>query len=107
MRLACVRCNRGLDYATGRPSFCPFCGHPLSAPDDERTTPADPEATTPAGPADGAPLDAPARVGPYRLRRRIGAGGMGPVYEAEEEGTGRRVALKLIAPRYGTSADAV
>jgi eukaryotic-like serine/threonine-protein kinase len=107
MRLACVRCNRDLDDAKGRPSFCPFCGNPLPPPDDDRTTPADPLATTPAGPADGVPLDIPERVGPYRLLRRIGAGGMGTVYEAEEDGSGRRVALKLIAPRYGASPDAV
>jgi hypothetical protein len=106
MRLACVHCHRDLDDARGRPSFCPFCGHPVSPPDDsDATTTADPEATVAA--ADAVPLDAPARVGPYRLLRRIGAGGMGTVYEAEEDGGGRRVALKLIARRYGASPDAV
>src|SRR6516164_4132564 len=101
MRLACVHCRRDLDDAKGRPSFCPFCGHPVPPPDndDEVTATADPEATV-ASPGVGAPLDAPARVGPYRLLRRIGAGGMGTVFEAEEDGSGRRVALKLIARRY-------
>ena len=38
-------------------------------------------------------------IGPYRLVRRIGAGGMGLVFEAEqEEPVRRRVALKLVKP---------
>ena len=35
-------------------------------------------------------------VGPYRVLRRIAAGGMGDVYEAEQESPRRRVALKVL-----------
>ncbi len=44
--------------------------------------------------------------GKYQIVRRIGAGGMGTVYEALHTGTGRRVAVKVIAGS-GVSAVAV
>ncbi len=41
-----------------------------------------------------------AAIGPYRVVREIGQGGMGVVYEAEQEFPKRRVALKLIRPEF-------
>ena len=64
-----------------------------------RTWPSDPDATTDAGSAHPGPAaEGPgARIGPYTLAERIGEGGMGVVYRAEQVHPVRRtVALKVI-----------
>ncbi|MGI9182742.1 MAG: protein kinase domain-containing protein, partial [Longimicrobiaceae bacterium] len=50
-----------------------------------------------AEPAEDAPAErAGEQVGPYRIVRELGHGGMGTVYLAEREDVGKRVALKLV-----------
>jgi serine/threonine protein kinase len=44
----------------------------------------------------------PDRIGPYRIVRRLGEGGMGIVYEAEQDQPRRRVALKVVKPLFAT-----
>ncbi len=45
-------------------------------------------------------------AGQYRIGRRIGAGGMGAVYEAEQCSTRKRRALKVLTNRFGTDEKA-
>lgn len=112
MQVLCQKCQRTLDYSGERPMFCSFCGNPLG--DSKSNTPSnhDPDAATVApstmpGAAPPAKPLPPAALGGYKLLRELGAGGMGTVYEAEEQETGRRVALKLIGAAFASSPDAV
>ena len=57
---------------------------------------------------DGVPLGLTGpgdRLGPYRLRKEIGRGGMGVVYLAEETRLGRRAAVKVLSPVFTTSPE--
>src|SRR5687768_14997984 len=88
---------------------CLRVAYPGTARDDEtrdvlgdrETIAADPKPPG-NGAADHAPtmgLQMPARVGPYKLLERLGEGGMGVVFLAEQESpVRRRVALKVIKP---------
>ncbi|MCY1032850.1 protein kinase [Corallococcus sp. BB11-1] len=51
-----------------------------------------------ATPVEPEPLKGPLRFGPYTLVRRIGAGGMGEVFLAREEGVRRAVVVKKVLP---------
>lgn len=44
----------------------------------------------------------PERIGKFRIHRLLGHGGMGVVYEAEQERPSRKVALKIIRPEVTT-----
>jgi WD40 repeat protein/predicted Ser/Thr protein kinase len=49
-------------------------------------------------------VECPAQVGPYRIVRLIGEGGMGAIYEAEQDNPRRPVALKMIRPGLASPA---
>ncbi len=108
MQIGCPHCSHQLSYSDLAPRFCSNCGRPMSVGAPTLATPAiDLLATVAASPSNGSKSDVPVLLGGYRISRRIGGGGMGSVYEAEETATGRRVALKLIRAEFADSPDAV
>ena len=49
----------------------------------------------------------PERLGRYRLLHRIGRGGMGTVFAAEDQSLGRRIAVRTMARRVAPRRDLV
>ncbi len=101
----------GLDDASGADlrrhvADCPDCGRMLGEV-EENLRILDPvraalSAAHRAPGGDGAD-SIPDALGPYRIVRRLGQGGMGVVYEAVQDNPRRSVALKVIHP--GRSSD--
>lgn len=123
MKLICPQCQHSVEYSGDRPRFCSNCGQSLSTDSSDpgaAPTIAKPtsleltgefhavdETLPPRETIGDYSAAVPQRVGNYRLLKRIGGGGMGSVYEAEDSGSGRRVALKLIKPEFALSPVAV
>jgi len=49
--------------------------------------------------------DPPTIVGPYRIIRKLGEGGMGSVFEALHEAIERRVAIKILLPEFAQNQE--
>src|SRR5438477_8725279 len=99
MPIDCTSCGRSTSLAGA--AFCSYCGERLSRHDPQATidhveSSAASQETVP----DAAP---PQRIGGYRIVRPLGEGGMGSVFEAEADDTGKRVAVKLLSSKLSTN----
>ena len=97
----CKRCGAELVPDTGPRSLCPGCLFNLGlVKHDEGATSGEASGTNELHDSDVA---VPERIGPYLVLRKLGEGGMGEVWEAEQDRPVRRkVALKLIKPGMDT-----
>ncbi len=68
---------------------------------------ASPEPTPTNPPRDDQPLESEKRLGKYRILRRIGRGGMGVVFEAEDTLLLRRVAIKVLSAAIAKHPDSL
>lgn len=105
VKASCKQCSAALRVpaVAGKRVRCPKCGEVFSISLDDR--PDTPQKTPIADPADKTEVrskicslaEVPNTIGPYQIRRVIGRGGMGQVFEAEQsEPIQRLVALKVI-----------
>ncbi len=73
--------------------------------DRSRGTPPVSPAPDPTPPAPSTPLPDPTQIGPYRILERLGEGGFGVVYAAEQSTPiRRRVAIKVVKPGMDSAA---
>src|SRR6185436_6954314 len=68
---------------------------PDSSPDDATMVHTTPAKTQPAAPSGTQSIDVPG----YRIIQRLGEGGMGAVFLAEEVALGRQVAIKIVSDK--------
>lgn len=80
--------STGIELESVARMFCPKCEQKINT----STVPALSEGKCPSC---GEKILVQGKVGPYRVLRLIGQGGMGAVYEGFDDGLGRKVAIKV------------
>ncbi|MCC6742150.1 MAG: serine/threonine protein kinase [Planctomycetia bacterium] len=107
-RLRCTRCGtpvRAVGWRPGMAATCKKCGAPLAPAEAASESSAETVQTVrPAPPPD--PLLG-RTLGGCRIKRKIGSGGMGAVYEALHLGLDKKVAIKILPPEFTSHATAL
>ncbi len=106
MEKICPRCEHKIQYADDAPRFCSNCGQSLTTTGEFESTidavtrpPADSKPSTAnfhVDPDGGGWLCPGDKVGAYVIDEQLGRGGMGVVYSATHEKTGKQVAIKFL-----------
>ena len=105
----CVGCGAEIPPGKSSGGLCPACLLKLGVGRPDSEAPRDDDLPTAsalpgAGRGGGRMIPAGQHFGPYRIDRLLGKGGMGEVYEAEDE-SGGRLALKVLTHGLDDASD--